>query len=1151
MENKGEQIFHDPTRRRWRYLKWIFIFGFFLYAFGLVITVLSIYYHPILPRERIVNNFSFVKEEISSVADFFGNAAFFEAKAVGAPSGSGRKFDLSQKTCPSPNENHRTSVFAYQADWDENSLASLEKNLDSIDYLVLDWHETDFENFEFVPNRQDNQTRIRENIKSRKPALPLFVTIDNFDSEAGIWKGDLFRRELKEKKQRAQFIKKLDQFVRSNEFSGVNLDLRDIPSENKEEFLSFLDEVHEYFHPLGIQVAQTMNLNGMPEIAPELLLFSDFLIVNAFDEHNAYATEAGPLASEKWFKKRISEMFSKLPPEKIVLTLGNFGYHWKDGDPAGKQISFPETMYLAEKTDQKINFDQSSLNPFFSYPDEAGKNNSVWFLDAATFFNQISQIRCQPLFGIGIWRLGSEDPSLWQIARAARQNNLGKTQFVSSIDMSHLITNEGEGEVLKVVKAPAQGRRDIVFDGAKGKITDEQYEKFPLPYVVARIGTKNKKQIALTFDDGPDEKYTPQVLDILKNSDAKATFFLIGSKIMKYPGIAERILREGGEVGNHTFTHPNTTYLGEKNLEIELSAFQRALESVSGKHTVLFRPPYGEDVEPEKTEELKSILTTSRLGYLTVAMHIDPRDWQTSDAEMIVQKTIEAAEAGKGNIVLLHDGGGDRNLTLEALPGIIAELKNRGFEFVTVSELIGEEKSAVLPEVDESQKNITAVNKANFTFFSGLITFLKWLFAFGIAIGIFRSVFVTTLALGQWRSRKKKRESEIDRYFEPFVSVLVPAYNERKVVGRTLDSILGSTYQKLEVIAIDDGSTDGTGLFLKKRYKNNPKVKVFSQKNSGKAGALNLGFEKSEAEIVIALDADTLFEPDTISRLVKNFRDPKVGAVAGNTKVGNQINFMTRCQAIEYVSSQNLDRRAFHFLNCISVVPGAVGAWRKKVIVAAGGYSRDTLAEDADLTFSVIRQGYRVVYEDRAVAFTEAPDSIRSFLKQRFRWMYGSLQTIWKHRDIAFRPKQKALGFVVFPNVLIFQIFFPFISPVLDLYLAFALVWAGWQSFNHPTFEYSGFHGFQNIFYFYALFFLLELFSTAVALLLEKNEKKSLIFWSIAQRFLYRQLMYYIAIKTVFSALKGSAVGWNKLERKNTVFLDSAIPLQRTAEESV
>jgi cellulose synthase/poly-beta-1,6-N-acetylglucosamine synthase-like glycosyltransferase len=285
--------------------------------------------------------------------------------------------------------------------------------------------------------------------------------------------------------------------------------------------------------------------------------------------------------------------------------------------------------------------------------------------------------------------------------------------------------------------------------------------------------------------------------------------------------------------------------------------------------------------------------------------------------------------------------------------------------------------------------------------------------------------------------------------------------------------------------------------------------------------------------VVVALDADTLFASQTIGALAHRFFDPKLGALAGNAKVGNRINILTRWQALEYITSQNMDRRAFATLNCITVVPGAVGAWRRDLVEQAGGFPGDTLAEDQDLTLAIRRLGYEIGYEEDAIAWTEAPDRLKALAKQRFRWAYGTLQCMWKHKDALFRPRYGALGFVALPNVWIFQVLFPLISPVMDLMLVYTLISAGLDWLEQPK-GYTSTNLRQVLFY-YVLFLVIDWLAACFAFIFEKRERWGLLWWLFLQRFCYRQVMYYVMIKSLAVATRGVTVGWGKLDRKATV----------------
>ena len=526
-----------------------------------------------------------------------------------------------------------------------------------------------------------------------------------------------------------------------------------------------------------------------------------------------------------------------------------------------------------------------------------------------------------------------------------------------------------------------------------------------------------------------------------------------------------------------------------------------------------------------------SLEIADKQGYVSVGMQIDPNDWRRPGTDQIVKRVIDGAERGEGNIVLLHDSGGDRTQTIEALPRIVEELRKRGFEFVNVAQLLGRSRDDIMPPVLRDDQQRIWLDGAGFTLINWAGTAVNWLFLLGIVLGIARLVFVGTLAVYQHR---RERNAVFDPTYSPSVAVIVPAFNEEKVIVQTISSLLAcDTSREFEIIVVDDGSTDGTHRVVSQAFVNDPRVRVFTKENGGKPAALNYGLTRTQAEVIVALDADTVFTKDTIVKLVRHFKDPMIGAVAGNAKVGNRINLLTRWQALEYITSQNLDRRAFDVLNCITVVPGAVGAWRRELVDRVGGFNHYTLAEDADLTLAIRKLGYIIAYEDEAIALTEAPDTVRGFIGQRYRWMYGTMQATWKHRDVLFRPRYGALGFVALPNVIIFQILFPLVSPIMDLLLIGSIGSATFNYWQHPE-EFSPENLWRVLFY-YALFVTIDYLAAILAFTLERKESWWLLIWLFWQRFFYRQLMYYVAIKATFASLKGALVGWGNLERKATV----------------
>jgi cellulose synthase/poly-beta-1,6-N-acetylglucosamine synthase-like glycosyltransferase len=482
------------------------------------------------------------------------------------------------------------------------------------------------------------------------------------------------------------------------------------------------------------------------------------------------------------------------------------------------------------------------------------------------------------------------------------------------------------------------------------------------------------------------------------------------------------------------------------------------------------------------------------------------------------------------NVILLHQGWGSQT-TLLALPTIIETLQGRGYEFVTAAEKLGEDKSYLMPAVPQSQKFFISVSNFALDLIGVSVSFLLF---FGLAAAIFGIIRILCIALAAFYGHYHHKRTQYKEFY-PTVAVIVPALNEAKVILRTINSLIQSNYPKLQIVMVDDGSVDGTYEIARDTYKDNPEVLCLSKTNSGKANSINYALDYCKAEVVIIIDADTQIKSDAIYHLVQPFQDKRIGAVAGNAKVGNRLNLVTKFQALEYITSQNLDRRAFAVLNCIKVVPGAIGAWRLSAVKEVGGFTADTLAEDTDLTIKLLRIGQRVQYAEKAIAYTEAPDTFRLFMKQRFRWMYGTLQAIWKHMDLLFDRRKTKLGVLVILDALVFQIFFPLFAPIMDIYLIRHLIEDGWAMIFHQLSP----NVFAQPLLYYLVFLILDYLAALISFVFEKKEDKKLLTWLFLQRFIYRQLLYIVSIRSLLTALKGVPVGWNKLDRKATVKMRS------------
>lgn len=526
------------------------------------------------------------------------------------------------------------------------------------------------------------------------------------------------------------------------------------------------------------------------------------------------------------------------------------------------------------QSEGEVDFDGDSLNPHFSYTDDKNVDHEVWYLDAVTAYNQAVVASELGAGNISLWRLGSEDPSFWKLFTSGRIDTSEKPVELQDFGYGYEIEYTGNGELYKVTRTPQDGKRNITFED--GLITDENITQFPLPYEITKYGGTSKKKVVITFDDGPDPKYTPEILDILKAEKANATFFVVGEQAEKYPDILKRIYTDGQLIGSHTFTHPDISKTGNRRTDLELSITERLIESITGHATILFRPPYGEDVEPEYPSQIAPLLHSNSLGYITVGMKLDPSDWANPGKDKIIERTLTALDDERGNILLLHDSGGNRDQTVAALPELIRAIRAHGYEIVPLNDLVGLPRESMMPLTTGMDKSLSSWDAVTFSGIYLFTWFIYYVFVFGLAIGLFRLFAVVVFAFVQ----KFSREKTFNPKYRPEVAVIVPAYNEETVIARTIESLLQSNYDRFEVVVVDDGSKDGTYDAALAAAKGYSQVTVHTKENGGKGEAINYGITHSKAEIIIVIDADTLFDPDTIGLLARHFQDSTVGAVS-------------------------------------------------------------------------------------------------------------------------------------------------------------------------------------------------------------------------------------------------------------------------------
>src|SRR6201994_72663 len=1178
-----KQIFYDPQRKRWKRLRRVFdLLALFGAITGILFIVGMLRIRPMrgldlqsaTKRYRALSNPP--APELSTREKLNQSAH--------------RKSDLKPSDVVlNTNEGLRA---AFYTDVDPASYASLKQHIKEIDLLFPEWlhvitpdgHLTAFSAdntpFPVIDNSGvhgvDRENKVARVITSAKEDTEIFPMVNNYNPKEGAFE-DNVGQFLSSPDARANFLRQVDRFLAANTFyRGLTLDFQALGPQDQANYNQLIAALYADFHPRNLRLYVNVPVSASKDVLSFIANNSDGIVLMNYDQHQT-GTQPGPVAGQDWFENNLRTALSVVPRQKIICSIGNYAYDWSTplptAPPPGPEakrnrehmtrrvktppppaeetdldavyMSTQEAWQAASDSDAKIDLDDPSLNPHFAYIDEdAHVRHQVWLLDAVTALNEMRVARALGLQTFALWRLGSEDASIWNVWDNPLKIDPAKA--LADIAPGWDVDTEGDGDILRVTSPPQNGRRSITMDDDTTipsqylSVVSESMDKYPLPYTVSQYGY-HPKEVAITFDDGPDPTWTPKILDILKQYHVVGTFFIIGEEAEDNVSTLKRVYREGHEIGNHTFTHPDISEISERSVDLQLSLTERLFAAKLGVQPVYFRPPYSIDQEPDTNDQAAPIEHIQQLGYTIIGNKIDTDDWsenpRKTPQEIIdsVFRQIALAQTKtwmKGSIILMHDGGGNRQPTVDALPRLIEALRAHGYTIVPVSQLVGKSRAEVMPSLVGRQHFQAAVDSVAFFFISFFNHFVIDVFFVGDFLMSLRLIVIGVCAI---IDRFRKRHDDPTGEYAPRVAVLIPAYNEEKVIARTVRSVLMSNYKNLRIIVIDDGSRDNTYKIATETYAREieqGRVTVLTKPNGGKAEALNFALQQTDEEVYIGIDADGVVAHDAISRLVPHFANPRIGAVAGNAKVGDRVNLWTRWQALEYITSQNFERRALDLFDVVTVVPGAIGAWRTAAVKAVGGYHPDTVAEDADLTLALLERGYAVIYEDQALAFTEAPANANGLARQRFRWSFGILQALFKHRG-AIRNR-RAMGLFALPNILIFQILLPLVSPLIDLMFVAGVIHYFIDKHFHP--ETTSSADLVKLLVFFGTFLLIDFMASVLAFVLERKHPASkgdawLLFHIWIQRFTYRQLFSWVLLKTVKRAIDGKPFNWDKLER--------------------
>ena len=1157
------QIFLDPQRKRWKRLRRIF-------DFAVVVATL------------VVVGFIFNVMRFQQVPELFlpmpkHNYRALPDRSVLMRGGKSQR-PARRRTARRPSEIPLNSGeglrAAYYVQDDAASYSSFKQHVQQIDLLFAQWLHVsspsgnlmgmtadNLHEYQVITKNNvrdpDNLNRIKNVIQAAKEDTEIIPHLNNYNPHTQVWDasvGDVLKDSTKRSALRHQIVQF---FTAYPVYRGLSLDIENLNDDADPSYLALIQELYADLHPMNLRlyvnVAALTSASDLKSIAAN----SDGVVLMNYDQHEA-ESEPGPVASQTWFIANLQRVLKVVPKEKLICAVGNYGYDWALSipDPNDRKhpkpevldtqdLSVSEAWQEASDADADLDLNYDALNPHFEYIDEdKNQRHVVWFLDAVSLLDEMRAARQLGLQTFALWRLGEEDSSLWNIwdhpsNPSSLQGDLGE------VKPGHDLDTEGEGDILRVVSLPQKGKRTITVDTdepdpRKKLIIDEHMDVYPRTYTIEQYGY-HPNQVAISFDDGPDPKWTPKILDILKQKNVKGTFMVIGSDAAENVSVLKRIYYEGHEIGNHTWTHPDISEISAQHLDIEVKLTGRLFASKLGVQPLYFRPPYDIDEEPDTDDQAAPVVNIQRDGYTIIGNKIDTDDWnehprkspqEIAEAVLAQMNTMKVKPQFRGSIILMHDGGGNRQATVDALPVLIDTLRAHGYAIVPVSALMGKTTADVMPPLSFWQHLRAIPDSIAFSVVDIIGNFIVVTFFLGDILMSARLILVGVFAI---IDRLRKPYHGMTPGYNPRVAVLIPAYNEETVIVRTIRSVLNSDYHNLHVIVIDDGSSDRTAEVAREAYAAEiaaGHVRVLSKPNAGKAAALNYAIERITEEIYVGIDADTVIASDAISRLIPHFEDPRIGAMAGNAKVGNRVNLWTRWQALEYITSQNFERRALDLFHVVTVVPGAIGAWRTEPVRQAGGYPLNTVAEDADLTMNLLEQGLRVQYEDRSLAFTEAPVTAKGLMRQRFRWSFGILQAVWKHKAAFVR--NKAMGLFALPNIVIFQMLLPLVSPFIDIMFLAGVVNFLIDRHYHP--EAASADSLEKLVVYFVSFLIIDFVTSSIAFSLERrhpaNKGDGWLLWHIwLQRFAYRQLFSLVLFKTVKRAIDGKPFNWDKLER--------------------
>src|ERR1700761_7607934 len=697
----NRQIFFDPQRKRWKRLRRILDVVAVFSTVILVLFFLNIIKNQPLPELLLPapkRNYRAIQDQAAAI-----NAKFLKPAR--------RK--TSRRPGDIPLNSGEGLRAAYYVDDDAGSYASLRNHVHQIDILFPVWlyvtkddgrlqgasiAQAPLQVFNVVDGHGvhsvDPQNKIRDLIARAHEDTEIYPLIKNYDVLTQQWDPSVVDM-LKNPAARKNLERQLSTFLAANpSYRGISLDLEDLPDGAEAFYNLLVEELYAQMHPKNLRLFINVGVSTSDEEFVELAKNTDGILLMNYDQHEETG-EPGPIASQDWFENNLKRVLKVVPKQKLICAIGNYGYNWsmslarRHHPPKvldTEDISVQDGWQAASDANADLRMAGDELNPHFTYDDEdAHVRHQVWMLDAVTTLNELRAARQMGLETFALWCLGEEDPSVWSIWD--HPSNKNAQDSLKQIPPGNDVVSDGDGDIIRITGEPHPGSRSIDMDSDNWTVTDEHMLTYPSPYTIEYYGYK-PGTVAISFDDGPDATWTPKILDVLKEKGVHGTFMMIGEQAQDNVGVMKRVLAEGHEIGNHTWTHPDISEISPEQVKLQLNLTERLFGSKLGIKPLFFRPPYDIDEEPDTNDQAAPAYMIQKMGYTIIGNKIDTHDWderlhatpQTMLEDVLEQlKLMKSKPQFRGSVVLMHDGGVNRAVTVAALPVLIDGLRAHGY----------------------------------------------------------------------------------------------------------------------------------------------------------------------------------------------------------------------------------------------------------------------------------------------------------------------------------------------------------------------------------------------------------------------------------------------------------------------------------------